>query len=246
MQARSAAEGQRWLWSSAQGFLATATTRATSFSSGGSRRAVVVPFPSSCTSRLGGLPWGFPAAALDQRRSYAPRHLPQFTPLTFVEERSEVPRERPPSQPLPDSFAVVYIAGKQFKVTKGDVVVLPSPVQAEVSSQIILKKVLLVATKDFTAVGRPLVTRAFVEATVEEQTKTQKVLIFKKKRRKRTQRTKGHRQPVSVLRIGDIRLYQTEGEAFDTAVSEHVQQQRLQNTSALPSLLSASSLSPQA
>ena len=88
----------------------------------------------------------------------------------------------------------------------GDVVITES-LSCEVGEKILLKKILLVGTKDFTAIGKPLLTSAAVEATIEEQTKAAKVIIFKKKRRKNYARTKGHRQPITVLRVGDIRMW---------------------------------------
>ena len=62
----------------------------------------------------------------------------------------------------------------------------------------------MVGTANETKLGSPLVENARVWATVEEQTLTNKVLIFKKKRRKGYQRLKGHRQQVSTLRILEI------------------------------------------
>lgn len=101
------------------------------------------------------------------------------------------------------SFAVVHVGGRQFKVTKNDTI-LTERVAAEVGAELLLRKVLLVATKDATLVGRPVLDQAAVAATVEEHARAEKVVIFKKKRRKGYQRTRGHRQGVSVLRIGDI------------------------------------------
>ncbi len=77
------------------------------------------------------------------------------------------------------------------------------------SLDIILDKVLLIGTKDWTAIGTPLLDNAKVYATVEEQTLAAKVLIFKKKRRKNYRRFKGHRQPVTTLRILDVSYQQT-------------------------------------
>ena len=53
-----------------------------------------------------------------------------------------------------------------------------------VGSQIIINDVMLVGTRDYTAIGRPAVTKAKVYATVEEISRTDKVIIFKKQRRK--------------------------------------------------------------
>lgn len=63
----------------------------------------------------------------------------------------------------------------------------------EVGSQIELDEVLLVGTQDYTCVGRPTVSKAKVFATVEEHPYTEKTLIFKKRRRKDSQRHMGYR-----------------------------------------------------
>jgi large subunit ribosomal protein L21 len=69
-----------------------------------------------------------------------------------------------------------------------------------------LKKVLMVGSQNFTAIGQPLLTEAVVEAVVEEQTRAAKVVVFKFKRRKNHRRTRGHRQDITVLRIGNVKL----------------------------------------
>jgi large subunit ribosomal protein L21 len=56
--------------------------------------------------------------------------------------------------------------------------------EPEVGQQIIFDKVLIVGTEDYTSIGRPSVPHARVYATLEEKTKSEKVIIFKKKRRK--------------------------------------------------------------
>jgi large subunit ribosomal protein L21 len=66
------------------------------------------------------------------------------------------------------------VGGKQYKVTKGDLITTET-LQVEVGDHIVLDKVLLVGTKDFTAVGTPLLTKAKVAATIEEQTRLAKV-----------------------------------------------------------------------
>jgi len=104
---------------------------------------------------------------------------------------------------LPDSFAIIHVGGKQYKVTKGDIITTET-LQAEVGEHIVLDKVLMVGSKDFTAIGAPILTQAKVAATIEEQTRLSKLYIFRKKRRKNFQKTKGHRQNVTVMRITDI------------------------------------------
>ena len=62
----------------------------------------------------------------------------------------------------------------------------------------------MIGTKDYTAIGRPQVTKARVYATVEEESQTEKVIFFKLSRRKGYQRSGGHRQTIQVLRIDRI------------------------------------------
>ena len=63
----------------------------------------------------------------------------------------------------------------------------------EVGQQICIEDVLLVGTKDYTAIGRPVVSKAKVYATLEEESRTEKVIIFKNRRRKGYQKNAGHR-----------------------------------------------------
>ena len=62
----------------------------------------------------------------------------------------------------------------------------------------------MVGTAEYTAIGRPTIGNARVYATIEEYSQTEKVIIFKKKRRKGYQKNGGHRQLVNVLRIDRI------------------------------------------
>ena len=74
----------------------------------------------------------------------------------------------------------------------------------DVGTQLELEDVLMVGTQDYTCIGRPAVKKARVLATIEETSQTEKSLIFKKRRRKDSQRHQGHRQWVTVLRIDKI------------------------------------------
>lgn len=102
-----------------------------------------------------------------------------------------------------NSFAVVHMGAHQFKVTAGDVIIVQK-IEAEVGKDIILKKVLLVGTETLTKIGTPLLPDAKVLATVEEQTLMDKLIIYKKKRRKNYRRHKGYRHPYTRLRIKAI------------------------------------------
>ena len=88
-------------------------------------------------------------------------------------------------------YAVIDVKGHQHKVTKDDRVMLEKLISddaeetpMDVGQQIIFENVLIVGTEDYTSIGRPNVPHARVYATLEEKTRSEKVIIFKKKRRK--------------------------------------------------------------
>lgn len=109
-------------------------------------------------------------------------------------------------KPLPSSFAVFGLSGKQYKVTQGDVIHTDRLEHVEPGQRIYLDKVLLVGTKENTWLGNPLLPNARVVALVEQQTKAEKIIVFKKKRRKNYRRTKGFRPSITVLRIEEVLL----------------------------------------
>jgi large subunit ribosomal protein L21 len=99
-------------------------------------------------------------------------------------------------------YAVIKTGGKQYRVAKNQVVIVER-LDGEVGGTIELGEVLMLGG-DSPVVGAPLVAGAKVTATVLEQGKGEKVIIFKKKRRKNYRRRNGHRQLQTVLRIADI------------------------------------------
>ncbi|ETL85858.1 ribosomal protein L21 [Phytophthora nicotianae] len=103
-----------------------------------------------------------------------------------------------------DYFAVVKLAGTQYKVTQGDVVITEKIKEAKVGEIMDIDEVLLLGNVNQTIVGRPIVEGAKVRARVEEQTLDAKIDIFKKKRRKNYRRWNGFRRQVTVLRVTDI------------------------------------------
>ena len=106
-------------------------------------------------------------------------------------------------------FAVLELAGTQHKVTTDDLLVVNKlkPVQDfKIGSIHTLKDVLLVGSSHLTLVGMPHVTGAEVDVMVEEITQDAKVIIFKKRRRKHSQRKNGYRRDLTILRVLDIRL----------------------------------------
>lgn len=100
-------------------------------------------------------------------------------------------------------YAVVKTGGKQYRVSKDDVIVVEKLV-ADTGASVELDQVLMLDDGKDAQIGTPLVDGARVAATVLDQARNDKVIIFKKKRRKDYKRTKGHRQQVTILRITDI------------------------------------------
>jgi large subunit ribosomal protein L21 len=96
-------------------------------------------------------------------------------------------------------FAVIKTGGKQYKVAQDDVI-LVEKLPGQAGDTVTLDQVLLVGDQ----VGAPFVAGASVTATLVEQTRGDKVIIFKKKRRQNYRRKKGHRQDLTVLRITGI------------------------------------------
>ena len=100
-------------------------------------------------------------------------------------------------------YAVVSTGGKQYRVQKGETLRVEK-IPGEVGSKVTLDKVLLLADGENIRVGQPLLEKAAVQASIVEQDKAKKILVFKYKRRKRYRRKKGHRQPFTAIRIDGI------------------------------------------
>ena len=103
-------------------------------------------------------------------------------------------------------YAVIRIAGKQFRVAPEDHVKVPL-LPAEVGAEVRFDEVLACAEEGRgLTVGAPLVQGALVTARVEEPRRDRKILVFHKKRRKDHRKKNGHRQPYSQIRITGIQL----------------------------------------
>ena len=99
-------------------------------------------------------------------------------------------------------FAVIRTGGKQYKVVKDDVLTIEK-VAGEVGGELKLGEVLMLGG-EATKTGGPLVAGASVTAEIVAQGKGEKVVAFKKKRRKNTHRKRGHRQPFTKIKITSI------------------------------------------
>jgi large subunit ribosomal protein L21 len=100
-------------------------------------------------------------------------------------------------------YAVVKTGGKQYKVAKDDKIVVDR-LEAEAGSNLVLDQVLMVANGDQVDVGAPTVKDAVVGATVLRHTRGDKIMVFRRKRRKNFRRIRGHRQDLTLLQITDI------------------------------------------
>jgi large subunit ribosomal protein L21 len=100
-------------------------------------------------------------------------------------------------------YAVIKTGGKQYRVQPGDVLVVEK-LDGEPGADVAFGEVLMLGDGDAVTVGAPTVAGASVSATLIETRKGEKVKIFKKIRRQGYRRTRGHRQPETVLRVTAI------------------------------------------
>ncbi len=100
-------------------------------------------------------------------------------------------------------YAIVEIGGQQFKIQK-DQKLFVNLLDNEAGNELEFDQVLLLADGENIQVGTPVVEGAKVKAKVLEHVKADKVLVFKKKRRKGYQKMNGHRQPLTQIQIEEI------------------------------------------
>ena len=101
------------------------------------------------------------------------------------------------------TYAVIRTGGKQYRVTP-DAVLTVERLEAEPGATITFHDVLAIGSDAGLTLGAPTVPGARVTATVVEQSRGDKVIIFKKRRRQNSRRKNGHRQMQTVLRISEI------------------------------------------
>lgn len=100
-------------------------------------------------------------------------------------------------------YAVIQAGGHQYRVKEGDTLPIDKLI-GEVGDKVCFDKVLLVQNEKGIHFGKPFLAKAQVEATIKEQTRDKKVLVFKYKRRKNYKKMRGHKQPITVVEIGKI------------------------------------------
>jgi large subunit ribosomal protein L21 len=99
--------------------------------------------------------------------------------------------------------AVIATGGKQYRLTTGDVIKVEK-LSGEAGDQVVFDQVLMVNEGENSRVGTPLVEGAKVLATILEQGKGQKLIVFKYKKRKMYRRKTGHRQQLTQVRVDSI------------------------------------------
>lgn len=100
-------------------------------------------------------------------------------------------------------YAIIRTGGKQYQVSQGDRLRVEK-LNGDVGDIVELTDILMVADGETVNIGKPTVTNAVVKATIVEQDRAKKVLVFKKKRRKGYRLMKGHRQPYTAITIQEI------------------------------------------
>ena len=100
-------------------------------------------------------------------------------------------------------YAVIKTGGKQYRVAPGESVKIEQ-IPADVGATVVLDQVLMVANGEAVKVGTPLLAGAKVSATVISHGRGPKVRIFKMRRRKHYQKSQGHRQNYTEIRVDAI------------------------------------------
>ncbi len=108
-------------------------------------------------------------------------------------------------------YAIIEACGKQYKVTKGDVVFFEK-LDAEEGKKVAFDNVVLFSDDKKVQVGNPYVKGIKVEGKVVSHGKGKKILVFKYKAKKNYRRTQGHRQPFTKVEITGIKLPAAKGE----------------------------------
>lgn len=104
-------------------------------------------------------------------------------------------------------YAIIRSGGKQYRVAEGDRLQVERDVLGSIEQDKVTFSEVLMVGGDQPKVGAPMVDGASVVATVVRETRGEKIIVFKKKRRKNhTKRTHGHRQDVVEVRIDSIKF----------------------------------------
>jgi len=100
-------------------------------------------------------------------------------------------------------FAVIRTGGKQYRVAPNDIIEIEK-IAGKPGDIVELGEVILLGGDGGPKTGSPTIAGALVAAEVIEQKRGEKIIVFKKKRRKNYRRKRGHRQELTVLKIEEI------------------------------------------
>jgi large subunit ribosomal protein L21 len=100
-------------------------------------------------------------------------------------------------------YAVVATGGKQYRVEEGEIIRIEK-LTGQVGDQVAFDQVLMIGDGENVRIGQPVVEGATVKASIVEQGKNKKILVFKYKRRKRYRRKQGHRQQFTAVKVNAI------------------------------------------
>ena len=111
--------------------------------------------------------------------------------------------------------AIVEIGGKQLKVEKGQTFIV-NRLEKESGKKVTFDNVLLIEDKGKTSIGSPILEKASVSASIVDHLKGDKVIVFKKKRRKGYRVKNGHRQYLTKIKIENISLKKSSAKKTET------------------------------
>lgn len=101
-------------------------------------------------------------------------------------------------------YAVIKTGGHQYKVQEGEELRVEK-IEGKPGDTLTFSDVLMLSKEDSCVVGKPVVEGVTVEATIKEQTRAPKIIVFKYKRRKNYKKKRGHKQPLTVVEISKIK-----------------------------------------
>jgi large subunit ribosomal protein L21 len=103
-------------------------------------------------------------------------------------------------------YAIIDFLGYQYRIEKGQTMKVPYIADAEAGSEIKIERILMVQDNDNVTFGKPTIANANATAEVIKHGRDEKVIVFKKKRRKGYRKTQGHRQYFTEIKITEIKV----------------------------------------
>jgi len=132
-------------------------------------------------------------------------------------------------------YAIVRTGGKQYKVRPGDKFTVEK-LEGEKGAKFTISDVLLISEENDAEpiIGKPVIENAKVDCEIVSQARSKKIIVFKFKKRKRYMRNKGHRQELTMLKVGDIscsgKTWKAEARAEETTVVKKVVKKAVEKT----------------